>query len=189
MGTSLQKIYKTDLGMKSLSTPLAELAWILGYAVKLEYCDNTEEYNLFKSENVSGNSFKPKIAVENFFDTMDFKSAEFIAGVNKLANKLGVPHHYDHLKQLEAVYRIIEERMSPEALKNPIIDGEPFPFKDGNDVVTDDPDLDYPIRILRLLQIHSLRELQTKINETIVSVQNLTANPKTDTKLGQVGFK
>ena len=37
------------------------------------------------------------------------------------------------------------------------------------------------------MYIHDLRELQTKINECIVAVQTITANPKTDTKLGKVG--
>jgi RLL motif-containing protein 1 len=42
-------------------------------------------------------------------------------------------------------------------------------------------------KILRLLHIKELRDLQTKINETIVSIQNVTANPKTDSSLGRVG--
>lgn len=180
--------YKIDLEMENLNDPLEELAWLLGHAVKLEYSDNTDEYNRFKSDNLEVRSLKPKIAAVNFFDNMDFNSQEFITGVNKLASKLGVPHHYDHLKQLEAVHQIIQERLGSNADQYDIVDGQPFPFEKGNDVVTDDPDLDFPIRLLRLLQIHSLRELQTKINETIVSVQCVTANPKTDTKLGRVGF-
>ena len=42
-------------------------------------------------------------------------------------------------------------------------------------------------KIIRLLQIHQLRELQTKINQSIVTVQMLSANPKTDQSLGKVG--
>ena len=42
-------------------------------------------------------------------------------------------------------------------------------------------------KILRLLHIRELRELQNNVNQAIVSVQALTANPKTDTKLGKVG--
>lgn len=49
-------------------------------------------------------------------------------------------------------------------------------------------DVDKAAKILRLLQIHHMRDLQTAINETIVCVQELTADPKTDTKLGKVGF-
>lgn len=42
-------------------------------------------------------------------------------------------------------------------------------------------------KILRLLHIQDLRDLQTKINETIVNLQTITANPKTDASLGKVG--
>lgn len=113
---------------------------------------------------------------------------EFIAGIRTLATKLNVPHHPNHLLQLEAIARIVHERIGPAAKIRKEITGKPFPFDKGNDVVAgDDAALDYPMRILRLLQIQSLRQLQTHINETIVAVQNLTANPKTDTKLGKVG--
>ena len=42
-------------------------------------------------------------------------------------------------------------------------------------------------KILRLLHIQDLRRLQTMINECIVAIQSITANPKTDTRLGKVG--
>lgn len=57
----------------------------------------------------------------------------------------------------------------------------------GSDFITYVDTVDTVARCLRLLYIQDLRNLQTKINETIVSVQNITANPKTDTKLGKVG--
>lgn len=66
--------------------------------------------------------------------------------------------------------------------------GTPFPFQDldlGFDL--SDPVLNKAAKILRMLYIHNLRDLQTKANELIVAVQNVTANPKTDTKLGKVG--
>lgn len=50
-----------------------------------------------------------------------------------------------------------------------------------------DPILNQAAKVLRMLYIHNLRDLQTKANELIVAVQAVTANPKTDTKLGQVG--
>lgn len=53
-----------------------------------------------------------------------------------------------------------------------------------------DKDVEQAARILRLLQIQSLREIQTLVNETIVETQSLTSDgPKTDTKIGQVGNK
>lgn len=42
-------------------------------------------------------------------------------------------------------------------------------------------------KILRLLHISQLRELQTRINEAIVAVQAITADPKTDQSLGRLG--
>lgn len=53
---------------------------------------------------------------------------------------------------------------------------------------TGDYVMNQALKVMRLLYIHDVRELQTHINECIVAVQNLTANPKTDTKLGKVGY-
>lgn len=41
---------------------------------------------------------------------------------------------------------------------------------------------------LRLLNVGEMRRLQNEANFAIVQVQRLTADPKTDEKLGQVGF-
>ena len=43
------------------------------------------------------------------------------------------------------------------------------------------------VKIIRLLHVTELRDLQTRINEAIVAVQAITANPKTDQSLGRVG--
>ncbi|KAF6029894.1 hypothetical protein EB796_011793 [Bugula neritina] len=43
------------------------------------------------------------------------------------------------------------------------------------------------VKILRLLHIQNLRQLQSQINEALVIVQNVTANPKTDQRLGKIG--
>jgi RLL motif-containing protein 1 len=51
-----------------------------------------------------------------------------------------------------------------------------------------DKALNEAAKILRLLHIKELRDLQTKINEAIVTIQKITANPKTDSSLGRVGI-
>ncbi|XP_034665956.1 RNA transcription, translation and transport factor protein [Drosophila subobscura] len=184
--------YCADLNMPSLGTQNEQLAWILGHAIRLEFLDDPAQY-----ESINSKQTLPKInnkqsqkKVQMIFDgQINVNDKEFIAGVRTLAGQLNVPHHPNHLVQLEAVARVVHERISPAARGRQPIVGTPFPFDKGNDVVSDsDAALDLPMRILRLLQIQSLRQLQTHINETIVSVQNLTANPKTDTKLGKVGF-
>lgn len=108
-----------------------------------------------------------------------------------MAKLLNIPQHPDHLITLEACSIFIHKRLNPVAVQNPnsvIAKGKPFPiletevgFKMGDRV------LNNAAKILSLLYIQDLRNLQTQINEAIVSVQSITANPKTDTKLGKVG--
>ncbi len=52
---------------------------------------------------------------------------------------------------------------------------------------TGDSGVDNAALILRSLFIQDLRKLQSTIDETVVNVQEYTANPKTDAKLGRVG--
>lgn len=50
-----------------------------------------------------------------------------------------------------------------------------------------DPQLNRAANVLRLLYINDLRELQSQINQLLVELQSVTANPKTDTLIGKVG--
>jgi hypothetical protein len=47
--------------------------------------------------------------------------------------------------------------------------------------------VDAAARVLRMLYIRDLRGLQSAVDEAIVAVQELTADPKTDSALGKVG--
>ena len=119
-------------------------------------------------------------------------SQEFKDGVSSLAKILSIPEHPDHLMTLEACSKLVRRKLNPTVVQNPhayIPKGKPFPildYKFGPDL--GDPVLTKASKILNLLYIQDLRDLQTRINESIVSVQSITANPKTDTKLGKVGF-
>jgi RLL motif-containing protein 1 len=92
---------------------------------------------------------------------------------------------------LEACSLFICKRLNAAAIQNPnsvIVRGKPYPIMETDlGLNLGDPVLNNAAKILSILYIHDLRDLQTQINEAIVSVQNLTANPKTDTKLGKVG--
>jgi RLL motif containing protein 1 len=115
-------------------------------------------------------------------------SPQFEAGVRALAEKLNIPHHPDHLQVLAAVSRVIKDNLNKESLKQPILEGNPFPIFEGQGMNQSDEDVEQAARILRLLQIQSIRGIQTIINETIVETQSFTTDtPKTDTRLGQVG--
>lgn len=92
---------------------------------------------------------------------------------------------------LESCSKVVCKRLNAEALLNPnslIVKGKEFPILEAElGFSMGDPMLNNAAKILRLLYIQDLRNLQTQINEAIVGVQNITANPKTDTKLGKVG--
>lgn len=133
---------------------------------------------------------KPRV-VNNPLDNLDFQSEDFKEGVNHLAQLLKVPQHPDHLVTLKAISILIRNHLSAEAGQRQTqarkvssglsIDSSSSGFQTGDKV------LDRAVKVLRLLFISDLRDLQTDINEIIVAVQALTANPKTDTALGKVG--
>ncbi|KAK3914302.1 RNA transcription, translation and transport factor protein [Frankliniella fusca] len=182
---------------KDLASPIVDgsmeekLEWLIGYAVSLEYADDVGKYKAQTAENISKTVLTaPKVESSNPLDNMDFESADFKKGVLTLAQILNITPHPDHLITLQAVSKVVRERLSQEALDNPnniIVKGKPFPFQEA-DLGFDMGDyvLNQAAKILRLLYIHDLRDLQTNINETIVAVQSITADPKTDTKLGQL---
>jgi len=51
----------------------------------------------------------------------------------------------------------------------------------------DDPDVKRAAAVLRLLHGIELQQLQVNINQVINELQQLTADPKTDARLGRVG--
>ncbi|XP_043676733.1 RNA transcription, translation and transport factor protein isoform X2 [Vespula pensylvanica] len=184
--------YCKDIDCPVTTNPLDQLEWLIGRAVNLEYTDDCKKY-----QQVTGNkknkqeSLKPSLKSSNPLDNLDFYSKEFKNGVNAIAKLLNIPKHSSHLTTLEACSKLVCNRLNAAAIANPntvIVKGKPFPIMDTKSGISlGDVVLDNAAKGLTLLYIHDLRNLQTKINELIVSVQNITANPKTDTKLGKVG--
>ncbi|MCL4128942.1 UNVERIFIED_CONTAM: hypothetical protein GTU68_013652, partial [Idotea baltica] len=171
----------------------AVVDWLLGQAVSLEYSDNTDKYKLETAETVlSRKKNVPEVVNTNPLDTLDFRSSDFRDGVNQLAKMLKINPHSDHLVTLKAVSILIRTRLTQDALQNPglvVHQGKPYPvFESDLGFETGDKELNSAGKALRLMYIHDLRDLQTKINECIVACQTITANPKTDTKLGKVGY-
>lgn len=128
------------------------------------------------------------ISVYIFF-VSPVESNEFKNEVNSMAKQLRVLQHPNHLVTLAACSKLVQKRLNSESLQNPkIIKGKPYPVMNIHPgFQLNKPAMENAAKILALLYIQDIRNLQTKINEVIVSVQNITANPKTDTKLGKVG--
>jgi len=185
--------YLTDMACPMVSGSQEEiLDWLLGQAVKLEYGDRAEEYKKYTAQFVEQSRVtQPKIISSNPLDNLDFTAPEFKNGVEALADLLKVTKHPDHLITLQAICKLVSTRYSAKAIADPeliVPEGKPFPFRE-HDLGFDTGDyvLNDAAKILRLLYIQDLRSLQTRINESIVAVQAVTANPKTDTRLGKVG--
>lgn len=108
-----------------------------------------------------------------------------------MAKLLRIPRHSDHLITLQASSKLVCNKLNTQAIKQPksiAVKGKSLTTMDiETGFNMGDVMLDNAARGLSLLYIQDLRNLQTKINETIVAVQNITANPKTDIKLGKVG--
>jgi len=189
---SLHK-YLSDLACPIMSgTPSEILDWLLGCAVRFEYGEKLETYNKQTREFVKqSKTEQPKIVSSNPLDNLDFSTPQFRAGVESLAASLQITKHPDHLVTLQAICKLVAARLNPKALSNPtsvVPQGEAYPFREfGLGFDTGDPAVNDAAKILRLLHIQDMRLLQTKINECIVAIQAVTANPKTDTRLGKVG--
>lgn len=183
--------YLDDLGCSIKSKDQSSLTdWILGYAVRLEYADHLDE---FKTVLSAAGKTPANTTSDNPLNDLDFQSADFKAGVASLATLLQIPPHQDHLTVLKAVCFLVNEKFSKEALERVNKEGtkqvkQTIPLEkvdlgfETSDYITAEAS-----KILRLLHIRDLRELQNRVNEAIVAVQSITANPKTDTKLGKVG--
>jgi len=185
--------YLNDIGCPIISNTSEEiLDWLVGFAVRLEFGDQAEEYRKFDSSFIKNcRADQPRLVSNNPLDNLDFSTPEFQAGVNNLADFLKIQKHPDHLITLQAICKFVAQRLNPKAIQSPesiVPEGQPFKFREhslGFD--TGDMVLNDAAKVLRLLYINDLRGLQTKVNEAIVAVQAVTANPKTDTRLGKVG--
>jgi RLL motif containing protein 1 len=72
-------------------------------------------------------------------------------------------------------------RSAPVAKQTVVLDELPLGFSTG------DNNLDRVARVMRLLYAREMRLLQDRINKSISSLQQITGDPKTDSRLGQVG--
>lgn len=178
--------------------------WLLGVAVRYEFKEMAESNPELRC-GVGGAEGEAEAATPPGLsrkllqsagppnDPLDIDPVDpmFVSGTQALAKILGISPHPDPSILLEAIRIVIQEKLSKPALeqsskstkedKKYTITAKECGFDLG------DPVLSEAAKVLRLLHIQELRDLQTSINELIVAVQAITANPKTDQSLGQVG--
>jgi len=162
--------------LPATSPPLHLASWLLALAVRLEFGERPQYFNQKKSPLPPPSESGP----------------EFEAGVAALADLLQVPWHPSPHLRLAAVTSLVTTRLSKEAREDPTIvipQGPSYSLASSPPLLPPGTSkgVEQAAKVLRLLYIQDLRVLQTQINETIVAVQKITANPKTDTRLGKVG--
>lgn len=177
--------------------PQSVVDWLLGVALRYDYKDATTEHpelscGLDSAKVHPSLSKSGKSALD--IDTSD---TTFAAGVRALATIMQITHHPDPSVLLEAVRIVIQESLSASALEVATRESDAGKKVKGEKQFNvtakecgfelGDPVLSEAAKVLRLLHIQELRDLQTKINEVIVSAQAITADPKTDQSLGRVG--
>ncbi|XP_075049416.1 RNA transcription, translation and transport factor protein [Mixophyes fleayi] len=158
--------------------------WLLGLAVRLEYGDNASKYQNVKPLNAEVTKSADPLT------NLDVTNPDVKAGVMALANLLQIQRHDNYLMMIKAIRILVQERLTPEAIAKSSSSREGLPVSLDKHTLgfdTGDAVLNDAARILRLLHVEELRELQTKINEAIVAVQAIIADPKTDHRLGKVG--
>mmetsp|Transcript_32373 Transcript_32373/g.54325 ORF Transcript_32373/g.54325 Transcript_32373/m.54325 type:complete len:279 (+) Transcript_32373:163-999(+) len=138
-------------------------------------------------------------AAQPNFDQLD--TPEFLGALTKLAELLKVPVRSDEpAKLLKATLGAAQRVLAPAVLEaaaaaDQLTANQPngeklfglakssFPL--GFDL--GDAELEAVSILLRVLYVNDLRALQSQIDHFIVEMQEITADPKTDAKLGRVG--
>ena len=126
-----------------------------------------------------------------FFFFFSVQSSEYSCQVDKICEILKIPAHPNPTVRLEACHKLLNSRIGmKQDSEDSTISSVEVNLQDHDFGFADksmDPVLRDAAKILRMLHLAQLRKLQSDINNTIELVQSVTANPKTDTKLGKVG--
>ena len=194
---ALECPYRVELDLPAV------VDWLLGVAVRCEYAEAAESNPDLRrgiGEKGSATSLSRQMSMPAKGSPLDIPPTDetFISGTQALAKLLKIAPHHDPTVLLAASRIVIQEKLAES------VTGKAKEDKEQNGKDTDtykeftitakecgfdlgDPVLSEAAKVLRLLHLQELRQLQTRINEIIVAVQQITADPKTNQALGKVG--
>ena len=186
--TFLQYLKDLECPYSYDAQPLIAIDWLLGVAVRYVYGDNSSEHTELRC---GLGTIMSESVVKSERCTVDIDPLDetFVTGVKSLSKLLHITQHPDPSVLLESIRIVIQKRLcmcdhgggeKVSPLKFSVTAKECGFYL--NDQV-----LNEAAKVMRLLHIGELRELQTCINEVIVAVQGITADPKTDQSLGRIG--
>lgn len=162
------------------------LRWLFAKGLACEYLDGAETYNQAAATATAAAEASSPAEEESL-------PADFHERVHALATRLGIlpspsspsdsssppPTSSSLLTTLQTILSIIQLRLSPAALEA-TKEGQASHLQLDDFLLsysTQDPVVDRVARALTMLYVTDLRELQTDINDILVSAQEFTANP------------
>jgi len=171
---------------------LVVLDWLLNYALSVESHDNYEKYNTAARQQLSSRQVQARP-----IDAKIYRDPQCKVTLDNIADQLHIPVHDDPSVLIRSISKLASRKLSAAAIEqakqeqskgqssksDSQINNAKFPlgFSTGAEK------LDKAATVFRLLYVSDLRRLQTKINDLLVSVQNFTADPQTNTNIGRVG--
>lgn len=169
--------------------------WLLDLAIISLYDKAPEAANLttVKLEDLKEEKERKQKASDPI-SALDFHGEDFKKGLEDLRNLLGIGLHPNSDVVLKASCKFIVDNLSDKTIEtrnkmeNSTSPTLPLNKLDMGMTTTKNGAIDAAVRALRLIHLENLRETQTEINEVIVAVQEITADPKTDKRLGKVGY-
>lgn len=195
--------YKVPFKMSELTESdwVEIIEWLVSQAILADYEDHKHDYN----KNKPVRRIKQKV-----YRLSDCDTKECQAALKKICDVLKVPNDEDNLVTAESLRTLISCKFNILALTNYEASLEEqkdskIETKDKFDQVrtyqdvitlynhyegfnTGDRKVDAAAIILKLLYILEVRGLQNQLNEIVTFIQRFTANPRTNTKLGKVGY-
>lgn len=172
------KELEPDIG--SISTDASvpfSVSLLVDFALQLSFEDGATEYNV-PHDPWEGRSIPVIVGAAADADVLEI--------VQQLLREVDVdPGALTSEDGLKILAAFAEERLAPadqgESRSSAELASLPLGFS------TADSELDRLAKVLRVLHVRELRKLQNRINAAIAAMQEVTANPKTDSKLGKVG--
>ena len=177
--------------------------WLVGKALRFFYADDdgATRYNEGHATFIQtqkplsqqlGGAKTAASGVNNFMrDSFTVDNPEaFEAQVHQLCDTLSLARTGDTGADLALCARMIRQLVALNAAKDTdatkkspseLLRGIPLGFSTG------DQKLDNACKLLRVLYTADMRELQDTVDDTIIKLQNVTGDPRTDTRLGKVG--
>jgi RLL motif-containing protein 1 len=166
-------------------------SWLINVALHFEYADKQEEH---EAAARAAQAAQPLISADdpellNLCAALGVSPAatatESLQTVVKAARQLPRPAPPPALPAKRAAPEPSPlSRAAPPRQRAPLARGDeafPLGFETGS------ARLDEVARVLRMLHVRELRKLQDEVNRAIVKLQEFTANPRTDSRLGRVG--